>query len=393
VKFIMHALVYKPFLPPLALTLAAAASRWLETPPLLYWMLLGGVFAAWVWTAWKVGGVLSAHQAEERRRFERAAQGAKELEQLSVNLAGDAQGVEKEIARVRGLIQGAARELAASFESMNKQARGQEAALAQILSQTGDDAHGAGVQQFAHQAGKLLENLVDLLAEATRQSGASVQLIDAMVKHFDAIFELLGDVKTIADQTNLLALNAAIEAARAGEAGRGFAVVAEEVRNLSERSNNFNEQIRKLVSSSKDAIATVRDSVGAMAARDTNSSEHARAEVGQLLNRMQGVDRMLGQGMREVSSAGEQIGRAVAQAVRCLQFEDISVQALAAADKHAQRLVQIQAETTRLICGQVPAALAAADHSNDAAALGDWRVAPHKPVAQVSLQEGTVELF
>jgi methyl-accepting chemotaxis protein len=275
---------------------------------------------------------------------------------------------------------------------MNKQARGQEAALAQILSQTGDDARGAGVQQFAHQAGKLLESLVDVLAEATRQSGASVQLIDAMVKHFDAIFELLGDVKTIADQTNLLALNAAIEAARAGEAGRGFAVVAEEVRNLSERSNNFNEQIRKLVSSSKEAIATVRDSVGAMAARDTNASQQARSEVGRLLNGMQGVDRMLSQGMREVSSAGEQIGRAVAQAVRCLQFEDITVQALAAADKHAQRLVQIQAETARVVCGQVPAALTAV-HRGDAVALGDWRVVPHKPVTQVSLQEGTVELF
>src|SRR3546814_6363889 len=98
-----------------------------------------------------------------------------------------------------------------------------------------------------------------------------------MGKHLDAIFDLLGDVKTIADQTNLLALNAAIEAARAGEAGRGFAVVAEEVRSLSERSTNFNEQIRKLVSVSKDAIAKVRDTVGDMATRDSSvsrSEEH-----------------------------------------------------------------------------------------------------------------------
>jgi methyl-accepting chemotaxis protein len=391
-KFLMHALVYKPFFPPLALTLAAAASRWMETPPMLYWLLLGGVLAAWLWTAWKVGGVLSAHQAGERRRQELAAQRGKDLELLSAHLAGDVQGVEKEIARVRGLIQGAARELSGSFEAMNKHARCQEDALAQMLSQAGEGAHGTGVQQFAHEAGKLLENLVDVLSEATRQSGASVQLIDAMVKHFDAIFELLGDVRTIADQTNLLALNAAIEAARAGEAGRGFAVVAEEVRNLSERSNNFNEQIRKLVSSSKDAIATVRDSVGAMAVRDTNASQAARNEVGQLLARMQGVDRTLGQGMREVSASGEQIGRAVAQAVRCLQFEDITVQALAAADKHAQRLVLMQSETARLLTGQVPAVLAAAGRG-DPAALGDWRSVPHKPVTQMSLQEGTVELF
>src|SRR3546814_2120216 len=105
-----------------------------------------------------------------------------------------------------------------------------------------------------------------------------------MVKHLDAIFDLLGDVKTIADQTNLLALNAAIEAARAGEAGRGFAVVAEEVRSLSERSTNFNEQIRKLVSVSKDAIAKVRDTVGDMATRDSSVSSGAQDRKSTRLN-------------------------------------------------------------------------------------------------------------
>src|SRR3546814_20416939 len=89
-----------------------------------------------------------------------------------------------------------------------------------------------------------MSGLADALGQVSRQSVTTVGQIDEMVKHLDAIFDLLGDVKTIADQTNLLALNAAIEAARAGEAGRGFAVVAEEVRSVAESSTNFNEQIR-----------------------------------------------------------------------------------------------------------------------------------------------------
>lgn len=68
-------------------------------------------------------------------------------------------------------------------------------------------------------------------------------------------------INAIAEQTNLLALNAAIEAVRAGENGRGFSIVAEEVRELSEETNNKSRQISKLVS---EMVKEVENAVKAM---------------------------------------------------------------------------------------------------------------------------------
>jgi methyl-accepting chemotaxis protein len=379
---------------PLALTLLVLAAEAFALPASARWGALVGMTLAWLvfaWSALRGGGV----RGDERREYTRL------LDELRGFIGAEVQGSRTEIERTRELIREAVAKLGGSFEAVNHQSRQQGDVVSRIVDRrAGDNSGGADVHRFALQASQQMEQLVEALEQVAGQSGTTVTHIDAMAEHLDGIFVLLEDVKSIADQTNLLALNAAIEAARAGEAGRGFAVVADEVRNLSERSTAFNEQIRKLAHSSKDAISRVRDTVSQMASRDLDRSRGARAEAAAMLDRVDAINRGLGNGMREIAECSRVIDQSVAEAVRSLQFEDIATQALAAATQHLDRLGAINREATALH------ELLHRGHQNAelqealgrlgqrvADMRGEWQRPPHKPVMQQSMDVGSVELF
>jgi len=369
----------KQMFPALALSAVHPAVLASTLPAIAGWASFLLMAVAWAWAGREFWRERQSMEAELKKLRDSEDSQRQLLAEIRRGMGTEMQGMQQEIGRVRQLVTEATRQLSGSFEEMNRQAQVQQAAVSRIVSRNGE-GEGGGVRHFTGTAGALMNNLVESLAQASRQSAASAGQIDEMVKQLDAIFDLLGDVKTIADQTNLLALNAAIEAARAGEAGRGFAVVAEEVRNLSERSTSFNEQIRKLVTGSRDAVAKVRETVGEMASRDLSASADARDEAGRLLRQVEEVNGSLTAGIREVSASREHIAQSVGQAVRCLQFEDIVTQALGSAERHLRRVEAIQAEGA----GQ-PAPAAVAQEN--------WRQPVHKPVAQQSMQAGAIELF
>lgn len=68
-----------------------------------------------------------------------------------------------------------------------------------------------------------------------------------LMSRMNEIQTIVQTISSISEQTNLLALNASIEAARAGEHGKGFAVVANEVRQLSEDTNEATTRVRDLL--------------------------------------------------------------------------------------------------------------------------------------------------
>ncbi|GAB1258154.1 hypothetical protein NBRC116494_26560 [Aurantivibrio plasticivorans] len=215
-----------------------------------------------------------------------------------------------------------------SFQGMSEKTARENSLMVQVMERVAGSKHDDGeedvtLKYFAREVGRILDDYVQLFVDVSDRSVQAVHNIQDMVRQLDGMFVLIADIRGIADQTNLLALNAAIEAARAGEAGRGFAVVADEVRKLSQDSNNLSAEIRNRAEGAKETITKVEAVVGQIASLDMNIAIDAKGHLDSMLAELEEVNASIAEGVKEVSSLSEGIGRDVNSAITALQFADL----------------------------------------------------------------------
>ncbi|CAH0535843.1 methyl-accepting chemotaxis protein [Vibrio marisflavi] len=237
---------------------------------------------------------------------------------------------------------------------------------------------------------EIIDEYVQRLIDVSEKSISAVHSIHDMSDKLGVIFKLLNQVRGLSEQTNLLALNAAIEAARAGEAGRGFAVVAQEVRNLSIKADELNNQIQEEIGIAQTTVEQANETVGIMATIDMTEAIESKEKVDEMLRGVHQVNIGIEQEIQKIHQLGSELHQHVDNGIRALQFADIVVQQGDYAKTsivYVEDLAQIVARYTNheideeTLLSQLTQIIEKVNDRGDPAAN------------QVSIEEGEVELF
>jgi methyl-accepting chemotaxis protein len=302
----------------------------------------------------------------------------------------------EELDKVKDLLAGAINQLVASFQTMNAHIQAQRELALSIVSgmtEVGEGDESLSFAEFVGDTSKTMESFVDNTISTSKIAMSLVETMDTINQEVTAMLGILAEIESIAKQTNLLALNAAIEAARAGEAGRGFAVVADEVRNLSQRTNQFSHEIRSHMDQVGSSLGRAHESIYAVASMDMNFALQSKQRVQGTMHRLEAMNRAMTDAARGIDKHASDVAVQVNAAVTALQFQDLSSQLIG----HAQVRLEAMGEGVH----GVAQSFANATNLPEALTIARQRVAALtnldnlklNPVKQESMNSGDIELF
>jgi methyl-accepting chemotaxis protein len=232
---------------------------------------------------------------------------------------------------------------------------------------------------FAVALGAFLCDSAAVLTTLSQQNAESLRRMDSMVSQLDGVFSLVRDINGIADETYILAVNAQIEAARvrsSAESGNGFSVIAANVRELSQKTRQFNSQIADQVGKARATVHEVRQTVATMAVQHEEDALSGAQSSDSLMRQLRQFREFMNAGMARANTSAVRVAEATSEAITAMQFEDILNQLLMSIRHHADRL-----------------APSAVDAGSLLSPPGEVVFPSSEPVQQRDMATGTVELF
>lgn len=387
-------------------TLVAAALAGLTLQSFTAAALVAGTGTVWALVAWRGVRALSAARAAEVRRIDaRLDEISRQSEQVIADyvreISTQFQVSQGELAQLRGLLMDAIGKLIDSFNAMAALTSRQQTLALGIArgSAEGGSGQAISIESFIADTADTLKTLVDNAVRNSQTAGDLASQMEDIKVHVNKALGILREIEGISKQTNLLALNAAIEAARAGETGRGFAVVAEEVRVLSERTNDFSQQISSDIGAIHSSIARTESVIRHLAVHDMDSARQAEQRSGKTMQEIHKVNTGIASGAEQLGKLTTEIEGHVGQAVTTLQFQDMATQLLGHVDKRISEVGDMIKRITAL-----PKVIASARKDDGSLAVepleematavqGLRHRTAHNPVAQGQMSSGSIDLF
>jgi methyl-accepting chemotaxis protein len=226
-------------------------------------------------------------------------------------------------------INGVAEEISVLNTTLVTQAARQSEALDETASEM--ERVTASVRQNTDHA-RNARQLADTATDVARRGGKAVDDVVATMSSINQLSQKIADITGVIDgiafQTNILALNSAVEAARAGEHGRGFAVVAGEVRSLAQRAAAAAKEIKELITTSVDQIASGSRLVG-VAGDTMREIVGSVQQATQLMTEIAAASQEQGTGIEQVNQSVAQMDDSTRRNAEMVQDASTSARSLA----------------------------------------------------------------